>query len=169
VGGFSRVFDPGGFSRPGNEILALDPVFHWLHHVCRESLRDAGGSPVTEADLILATLAYPTPGFMRFAAQVEWEKAQSPELAKDGPRANPFEVFTAGGLAAFTLESLGLRGAAFALDAACASSLYALGVAAHRLERGLASHVLVAAATRADDLFLHMGLAALNALSPSGK
>jgi acyl transferase domain-containing protein/3-hydroxymyristoyl/3-hydroxydecanoyl-(acyl carrier protein) dehydratase/1-acyl-sn-glycerol-3-phosphate acyltransferase len=171
VAGFDRVFDADGFARSRSEILALDPIYHWLHHVCREALRDTGGTPVTEADLILATLAYPTPGYMRFAESVEWAHAKGAAEMGLGAKGTgaPMDVFTGGGLAAYTLESLGLRGAALALDAACASSLYALGVAAHRLERGLASHAIVAAATRADDLFLHMGFAALTALSRSGQ
>lgn len=170
VRGFERVFDPEGFARPAGEILGLDPLFHWLLHAGREALRDAGGEPLKAADLVLATLAYPTPGYSRFASAAEYAAAGfDPQLLRPQPKASPLDVFSAGGLAAYTLEALGLRGATLALDAACASSLYALRVAADRLERGLASHAIVAAATRADDLFIHMGFAALSALSRSGR
>ena len=66
-------------------------------------------------------------------------------------------------------QCLGLGGGAFALDAACASSLYAIRLACDRLNRGEVDLMLAGAVNCADDLFLHVGFTALNALSPSGQ
>jgi len=65
--------------------------------------------------------------------------------------------------------SMGLTGPAFALDAACASSLYAIKLACDALQDGDADVMLAGGVNGADDLFLHLGFTALQALSPSGR
>ncbi|MFP5512116.1 MAG: beta-ketoacyl synthase N-terminal-like domain-containing protein [Alphaproteobacteria bacterium] len=55
------------------------------------------------------------------------------------------------------------------MDAACASSLYAVKLACDRLHDGSADLMIAAGVNRGDDLFLHMGFTALNALSPTGR
>ena len=42
VQGFPSVFDPEGFAIPADEILAYDPLVHWVLHTAREALADAG-------------------------------------------------------------------------------------------------------------------------------
>ena len=66
-------------------------------------------------------------------------------------------------------QALGLGGIAFALDAACASSIYAIKLACDSLHDGHADLMLAGAVNRADDLFIHQGFTALGALSPSGR
>ncbi len=74
------------------------------------------------------------------------------------------------GLPALLLErALGLGVGAFALDAACASSLYAIKLACDRLHDGDADLMLAGAVNCADDLFIHVGFTALNALSATGR
>ena len=171
VHGFDRIFDPAAFELPKELVEQLDPISHWLLHSSQQALQGASPEDAENTDLILATLAYPTPAFSRFAAEAEFRgrgEERPPMIAPEDP-STAMDVFSAGGLAGLVHRGLGLKGAAFALDAACASSLYALAVAAHRLQHGLCTQALVAAATRADDLFLHQGFAALTALSPSGR
>ena len=55
------------------------------------------------------------------------------------------------------------------LDAACASSLYAIKLACDRLQDGSADLMLAGAVQGSDDLFLHVGFCALSALSRSGR
>ena len=69
---------------------------------------------------------------------------------------------------ALVVIALVLGAGAFALDAACASSLYAIKLGCDWLACGRADVVLAGAVNRADDLFIHMGFAALGALSGSG-
>ena len=55
------------------------------------------------------------------------------------------------------------------LDAACASSLYAVKLACDRLQDGSTDLMLAGAVNRADDLFIHVGFCALKALSRTGR
>ena len=81
----------------------------------------------------------------------------------------PRNRFTSG-LPALILErGLSLEAGAFALDAACASSLYAIKNACDWLHDGRADIVLAGAVNCADDLFIHVGFSALSALSKSGR
>src|SRR5262249_50711719 len=58
---------------------------------------------------------------------------------------------------------------AFALDAACASSLYAVKIGCDRLHDRECDLVLAGGVNGTDDLFLHVGFTALGALSPTGQ
>ncbi len=74
------------------------------------------------------------------------------------------------GLPALLLErALGLGGGAMAIDAACASSLYAIKLACDQLHDGSSDLMLAGAVNCADDLCIHLGFAALQALSRSGQ
>src|SRR5258708_25622585 len=66
-------------------------------------------------------------------------------------------------------RALGLGGGSFALDAACASSLYALKLAADELRAGRADAMLAGGVSRPDCLYTQMGFAQLRALSTSGR
>ncbi len=57
---------------------------------------------------------------------------------------------------------------AYSLDAACASSLYALKLAADELLEGRADAMLAGGVSRPDSLFTQMGFTQLKALSPTG-
>ncbi len=82
---------------------------------------------------------------------------------------DPRNRFTSG-LPALLLErALGLGAGAMALDAACASSLYAIKLACDRLQDGAADLMLAGAVNSADDLCIHLGFAALQALSRTGR
>src|SRR5262249_11630875 len=77
--------------------------------------------------------------------------------------------FMSGQPAHLAARALGLRAGAFALDAACASSLYAIKLACDRLHDGLAELMVAGAVNAADDLFIHVGFCALQAMSRSGR
>jgi PfaB family protein len=157
--GFDRVFSPDGFRIPVDPDL--DPVFLWTLHAAREALRDSGrdaDAPVRGA-VILGNLSYPTPGLVRFALEV-WGK-KTPRRAQDR--------LMSGLPAALVARAIGFEGPAFALDAACASSLYAIKLACDHLAEGRADLAVAGGVNHADDLFLHLGFTALAALSPSGR
>ncbi len=65
-------------------------------------------------------------------------------------------------------KALGLGGGAYTLDAACASSLYALKLAADELLEGRADAMLTGGLSRPDPLYTQMGFSQLRALSPTG-
>jgi acyl transferase domain-containing protein/3-hydroxymyristoyl/3-hydroxydecanoyl-(acyl carrier protein) dehydratase len=66
-------------------------------------------------------------------------------------------------------KALGLGGGSFTLDAACASSLYALKLAADELLSGRTDAMLTGGLSRPDCLYTQMGFSQLRALSPSGR
>ena len=174
VTGFDEVFDPSGFGLPEDELMALDPLVRWVCHAGREALRDAGfGAPV-EGDagrfgLVLGNLSFPTEGLAAFGERTFLEE-NAPHLVTDAlPRAHARDRFMSGLPAHLAARALGLGGGAFCLDAACASSLYAIGLASDWLQTGRADVVLAGAVNRADSLFLHIGFCALKALSPTGQ
>jgi acyl transferase domain-containing protein/3-hydroxymyristoyl/3-hydroxydecanoyl-(acyl carrier protein) dehydratase len=80
-----------------------------------------------------------------------------------------FNRYVAGLPAGLLARALGLGGSACALDAACASSLFALKLAVDRLQNGQADAMLAGGVCRPDSLYLQMGFSQLRALSPSGR
>ena len=161
VQGFDAIFDPNGFACPAEELAGLDPLVLWLAHSGREALREAGLdiAPRGRCGLIAGNLSYPTASLSAFAESV-W-------LEREGPK--PANRFSSGLPAQLAARALGLQGPAFCLDAACASSLYAVKLACDQLHDGQADLMIAAGVNRGDDLFLHMGFTALNALSPTGR
>jgi acyl transferase domain-containing protein/3-hydroxymyristoyl/3-hydroxydecanoyl-(acyl carrier protein) dehydratase len=170
VRGFEEAFDPTGFALSPAEIAPLDRVFHWVLHAGRQALAEATGRRPDPArtGLVLGNLAYPTTAMARFAEHV-WLSGQNPPVPVGGPRPDPRNRFGAGLPAHLAARALGLGAGAFALDAACASSLYAIKLACDRLRDGAADLMLAGAVAAADNLFIHQGFCALTAMSRSGR
>nr|AIJ50377.1 Pfa3 [Aetherobacter sp. SBSr008] len=176
VRGFDSVFDPGGLRLPEAELRGLDPVFQWTLHTARAALRSAGmEGPSARAGLVLGNLSFPTASMSRYAESV-WLEALGKELL--GGRAaaqagvthpDAHNRFMSGLPAHLAAQALGLGGGAFALDAACASSLYAIKLACDRLQDRAADLMLAGAVNAADSLFLHIGFSALSAMSRTGQ
>jgi 3-oxoacyl-(acyl-carrier-protein) synthase/3-hydroxymyristoyl/3-hydroxydecanoyl-(acyl carrier protein) dehydratase len=175
VRGFEQVFDAEGFAIPADEVSALDPLFHWTLHCGREALRDAGYLDHHDLRIgaILGNLSFPSAGMARFF-ETTWIR-RLPGLrdralrdAGLGP-VDPRNRFMSSLPALLLAQALGLQAGAFALDAACASSLYAIKLACDRLHDGRADLMLAGAVNSADDLFIHVGFCALNAMSHSGR
>src|SRR5262245_29643183 len=125
VRGFDAAFDPRGFHVDPDEILPRDALVHWVLHAGRQALAEAGRAkgPLPGAGLVLGNLSYPTAGLTRAAEQV-WRGGR-PSVASDR--------FSSGLPAHFAARAMGLGRGGFALDAACASALYAISLAVDRL------------------------------------
>ncbi|MGV9618991.1 beta-ketoacyl synthase N-terminal-like domain-containing protein [Streptomyces tendae] len=175
VEGFESVFDPEGFLVPPERIATLDPLFHWVLHGVRQALTEAGRTtPLGRGGLILGNLSYPTPTGAAFAEHV-WLSAQRPEL-RDAlltggrhPRPDARNRFSSGLPALLAARALGLGAGAWSLDAACASSLYAIKLACDRLHDGTADLMVAGAVSRPDPLYLHVGFCGLSATSRTGR
>ena len=172
VRGFADRFDASGFALPADEVRALDPLFQLVLHGARESLRAAGHEGTSSrAGLVLGNLSFPSAGMSRYAESV-WLEAQGPSYAGGHARLarpHPRNRFNSGLPAHLAARALGLGGGAFALDAACASSLYAIKLACDRLHDRSADLMVAGAVNQADDLFIHIGFCALSALSKTGQ
>ncbi len=137
----------------------LDPLVHWLAHCTLEAIEQSHAVEVARTGLIVGNLSYPS---RLGAAFVE-------EWWRGGAGIDPRNRFSSGLPLHLLAEALGFDGPAFALDAACASSLYAIKLACDALHDGEADLMLAGGMNGADDLFIHLGFTALQALSPSGR
>ena len=174
VRGFAEHFDPTGFLLPPEEILALDPVFQWTLHGVREALHSAQlAAPLPAAQrigLVMGNLSYPTAGLVQYA-EATWFAAQERGVPRppDMTVPHPRNRFSSGLPAHLAAQALNLGSEAFALDAACASSIYAIKLACDRLHAGRADAMIAGAVNCTDDLFIHIGFCALQAMSRRGE
>ncbi len=166
VEGFDAIFDPEGFLVPAKQIQTLDPLFQWVFHTAREALAPiADGLDRSRTGVIFGNLSFPSSTFSRYAEGV-WFGELTERLGL--PEIDARNRFMSGLPAHLLARGLGLGAGAFALDAACASSLYAIKLACDQLHDRKANTMLAGAVNRADDLFIHVGFSALSALSRRG-
>ena len=169
------TFDPTGLRLDADLLNRLDPMFHLLLHAGRMAWRDAKTSPIDphRAGIIIGNIALPTA-----AASALTEEILGPILAAQvlgrteapaGHRTEPLNRYVAGLPAGLLARALGLGGGSYTLDAACASSLYALKLAADELQAGRADLMLTGGLSRPDCLYTQMGFSQLHALSPTGR
>ena len=129
VDGFEQCFDPNGFAIEPAKLAALDPLFKWVLHTAREALRDAGHEASDKrVGSVFGNLSFPSASMSRYAESV-W---RNDTLAKPDAQ----NRFTSGLPALLLEQALELEAGAFALDAACASSLYAIKYACDALHDG---------------------------------
>ena len=167
VAGFDDIFDPNGFNVEASVVRQLDPLFRWLLHCGREALSTEAAIDRSRTGAIIGNLSFPSKGFSQYCARAWLGQELADAAALPSPLAQ--ERFMSGLPAHLLASALGLGGEAFAIDAACASSLYAIKLACDALHARRADAMLAGAVNAADDLFLHMGFSALGAISPTGR
>jgi acyl transferase domain-containing protein/3-hydroxymyristoyl/3-hydroxydecanoyl-(acyl carrier protein) dehydratase len=168
--------EAGGLKLEEALIRELDPVFHFALHAGRMAFSDAvtAGLDHRRVGVILGNIALPTDSFSSFGREVLADELRArlpslPSLSQaSGAGTSPLNRFAAGLPGAILARALGLGGGSLALDAACASSLYALKLACDDLLEGRADAMLAGGLSRPDCLYTQMGFSQLRALSPSG-
>lgn len=147
---------------PGAEDQALDPVCRWPLKAVRDAWRGAATDHIAPARraVILANLLYPSRAKAAYAADI-WRDGRTDRSLTD--------TLNSGYPARLIAEAIGATGPVLALDAACASSLYALEIACRKLAARQIDIAAVAGVNAADSLILHIGFSALKALSPTGR
>lgn len=161
---FEAMFDPSSFHVDELLVRQLDPLFQWTLEAARQAWHDAGyaqSQPAGRTGVILGNLSYPTRALSDFALEV-WQSGAA-------TKTHAYNRYMSGLPAQVVANALGAKGEAFCLDAACASSLYAIKLASDRLHDGRADVMLVGGVNHADDLFLHIGFCALKAMSRTGQ
>ncbi|MBI5209964.1 MAG: type I polyketide synthase [Elusimicrobia bacterium] len=169
------ALDAEGLQLDAALVAGLDRVFHFALHAGRMAWRDAAEDEALDlrrVGVILGNIALPTDSFSAFSRSV-----LTPALAKrlpswtppPFPRVAPLNRFAAGLPASILARALGLSGGSYTLDAACASSLYALKLAVDELLEGRADAMLAGGLSRPDCLYTQMGFSQLRALSASGR
>ncbi|MDP2343297.1 MAG: beta-ketoacyl synthase N-terminal-like domain-containing protein [Deltaproteobacteria bacterium] len=165
------VTDVVGSDFPGGaDVAALDPLFAWTLSCAHRALSDAGfddGVPKSlRGGTVLGNLSFPTEAMTRLgetlALDEAWRAATGRTIGDKRDR------FMSGLPALLVQKHLRTNAFAFCLDAACASSLYAIHLGVRALQAGRVDVVVAGAVNRADSLFLHVGFSALQALSTSG-
>ncbi|MFF3641083.1 beta-ketoacyl synthase N-terminal-like domain-containing protein [Streptomyces sp. NPDC002564] len=170
VTGFADVFSPAGFAVPPAELDGLDTPLLWLLHSARQALGEAGAPGADRrGGLILGNLSCPTAGMGQWAEQHWRQQAGGALKPRPGTGADPRNRFSSALPAHLAARALGLDAGGLALDAACASSLYAIKLACDQLHDRRADLMLAGGLSGADGLFLHLGFHALSALSPTGR
>ncbi|MCB0208343.1 MAG: PfaB family protein [Anaerolineae bacterium] len=186
-GGYIRdfTFDPHGYKLSPHILSQFDNLFQWSLYVARESLRDSGylnnNATLAKCGVILGNLSFPTKSSYQLIAPI-YEHPVEAALQKllnqpnfkfrSLPRfesAATQNAFISGYPAAVVAQGLGLGGINFSLDAACASSLYAIKLACQYLSSHKADMMLAGGISGADSLFLSTGFANFQAYPDNGK
>lgn len=158
---YSKV---GGFIQ-GFESSLIDPMFAWTLAAARQAL---GETPIKNCGLILGNLSYPSAGLSQVYEQL-FLSALNLTTLENQLETHLFNRFMSAGPAHWVAQQLALNKSVFTLDAACASSLYAIKLACDELQLGRADMMLAGGISASDSLFIYCGFSALNALSASGQ
>lgn len=154
-------------------ILAdLDPLFHLLIHAGKRAFDDGVTDSLDRSRIgvIVGNLALPSEKSSILTSQWLGRSFEETLLGKtsDTVATDPLNRYVAGLPAGILAHALGLGGGSFTLDAACASSLYAIKLAMDELLAGRADAMLTGGLSRPDPLYTQMGFSQLRALSKRG-
>ncbi|MBV5338400.1 MAG: acyltransferase domain-containing protein [Deltaproteobacteria bacterium] len=157
-------------------LEGLDPLFHLLIHAGKRAFDDGITAPLDRSRIgvIIGNLALPSETSTQLART--WlGKTFEEKLLGHGSTSkteqttsNALNRYVAGLPAGILAQALGLGGGGCTLDAACASSLYAIKLAVEELLSGRADAMLTGGLSRPDPLYTQMGFSQLRALSKRG-
>ena len=159
------TFDPAELSIDQDLASALDPVHQMVLHAGREALQSCFHTRETRSKtgVILAAISLPTQASSDISRRI---------IMGDGSRISRGEILSSGVVsvpASILARALGLAGGSYTLDAACASSLYAVKLACRELKLGRADMMIAGGVSRPDSLYTQVGFTQLKALSPTGR
>jgi len=130
------------------------------------------GLDLSKVGVILGNIALPTEKSSALAWEILGHTFEEKLLGKgtvwSEDRVDPLNGNVTGLPAGFLARALNLGGGSHTLDAACASSLYAIKLAVDELKSGRCDAMLCGGVSRPDCLYTQMGFSQLNALSPDG-
>ncbi|OWY72684.1 hypothetical protein B7486_07170 [cyanobacterium TDX16] len=173
--------DPAGLEIDRHLLSQLDPLYQFVLHAGRDAYRHSrmDGVDHDRMGVILAAIALPTDASSAITretlgADFEQRLFEHAGIASARERekstvTHPMNGRVVGLPAALLAQALGLGGGTYTLDAACASSLYAVKLACDELQSGRADAMLAGGVSRPDCLYTQMGFTQLRALSPSGR
>ncbi len=168
-------FKSEGFNIHSTFLDGLDPLFHWVLDASQNALGQThvGTLDKSRMGVVLAAIALPTEVSSALARALLLHPLfrKNPDSHAKAPRygsAIP-SGRVVGMPAAVVARALGLGGCSYTLDAACASSLYAVKLACDELQSHRADAMLAGGVSRPDPLYTQIGFSQLRALSPSGR
>ncbi len=150
----------------------LDPLFHLLLHAGKRAFDSAVTTGVDRSRIgvIIGNLALPSEKSAELSRALLGRNFEEKLLghAGDEPIPQGLNRYVAGLPAGMLAAALGLGGGCCTLDAACASSIYAIKLACDELLSGRADAMLTGGLSRPDPLYTQMGFSQLRALSRRG-
>jgi len=170
-------FDPTAYGIPPNSLAAIEPVQLLALEAARRALADAGYLE-REFDRERASVVFGTePGSDLSAAysfRMHWrqyvgEVPPGLETVLPTPTEDSFPGVLANVIAGRIANRLDLGGVNYTVDAACASSLAALGAAVGELAAGTSDLVVCGGADLHNGLGDYLMFSAVHALSPTGR
>jgi len=154
------------------ELEGLDPLFHLLVTAGSRAFADARTSQLDRAKIgvIIGNLALPSETSSLLARNWLGRSFEEQLLGQSSQPipTSPLNRYVAGLPAGVLAKQLGLGGVTNTLDAACASSLYAIKLAMDELLSGRVDAMLTGGVARPDPLYTQMGFSQLRALSKRG-
>ena len=175
-------FDPVGINLDQSLIASLDPLYHIVLHCGREAINGLAPSSLNRqrTGVVLAAIALPTDTAAAVTNDILGSAFEENvfDAAAPGMFKNRHKPYTRAQYLASRVTSLPgsilarafeLGGGTYTLDAACASSLYAVKLACDELNAHRADAMLAGGVSRPNCLFTQVGFSQLRALSPSGR
>jgi len=165
--------DPTGLDLDQDILAKLDPMFHVLLHAGRQAWHDTNNGKLDKqrVGVIIGNIVLPTDASSVLANETLGPVFTAQILGKPVEQKHKTESlnrYVAGLPAGVLAKALGFGGGTYTLDAACASSLYALKYAVEELIAGRADAMLTGGLSRPDCLYTQMGFSALGAISKTG-
>ena len=186
-------FNPQGYRIEPEAFNGLDDSFLWATDTARNALTDAGieldNNVLKRTGIVMGTLSFPTaksnelfvPLYHKTVEKALQTKLQQPNFSlqpfgqqtQTPPPTTATKVNLANGAIAhnaskIVADALGLGGTQLSLDAACASSVYALKLACDYLHTGKADIMLAGAVSGGDPFFINMGFSIFHAYPDHG-
>jgi PfaB family protein len=168
-------FDPDGFAIDAGILDALDPLYHIILHTAAEALShpEKLQLPNERTGVCLAAIALPTDSSSAITRELFGSLFAEKLYGKTDYQLPSREQLLAARVtslpAAILAEAFGLGGGTLTLDAACASSIYAVKLACDELRSHRADAMLAGGVSRPECLYTQIGFSQLQALSPSGR
>ena len=181
-GGYIRDYNFNSADFGSEDLQDLDQMYQWGLPVTKDALIHGGYWKNTQAldncGVIFGNLSFPTKSSHKILAPVYTKTLEKgiktllkddsfkmPSTEYEIPKNNPIE----GDVSELVKNTIGLKGTNFDLDAACASSLYAIKMACDELLTGKADMMLAGAVCSSDQLFIHMGFSIFHAYAGHDK
>ena len=168
-------FDPAGFEIDPEVLTQLDPLYHLVLHSGKTAIRHPNVLKLNKerTGVILAAIGLPTDAASLISRDLFKALFEQHLLGQSHYRLPSAQQCwssrVTGFPAAVLSKGLGLGGGSYTLDAACASSLYALKLACDDLRSMRCDAVLAGGVSRPDCLYTQIGFSQLRALSPTGR
>ena len=173
---FVDVFFPDleGLNLDSGQIAGLDPLYHFVLHAGRDAFFSCKTDNIDKSrtGVILAAIALPTDSASAFTRRILGRSFEARLFGHssfdDISIVDCLAAKVTSYPASLLAKGLGLGGGSFTLDAACASSLYAVKLACDELQAFRADAMLAGGVSRPECLYTQVGFSQLRALSPSG-